>query len=117
MAANETFSIVRGLFAWLAVIAGTLLLVGGCLVALYWWQHRPAVVGPRLCRQLVDSVLSNFGERRNRILVSDSVRVSPLDDGSYRIGMTLQAEDSAGTIPFYCSLTRVNGQWRAMVTE
>ena len=117
MAATQTFSIARGLFVWLAVIIGMLLFVGTAVIALNWWQQRPVVVGPRLCRQLVNGVLSGVDGSANRILVSESVRVTPREDGSYRIGMTIHAGDGSGSIPFYCSLTRVNGQWRAMATE
>lgn len=82
-----------------------------------WWFNRPQLVGPRLCREMAENIRRSGGEG-NDLVVGDVVRVTPLEDGSYRIGLTIEGRgDARISFPFYCRLSSVDGRWRAVVTE
>ncbi len=100
---------------WAPLVAVVLLAPFGVAA---WWFNRPQVVGPALCRELAESVVRKSGGETAGLVVGDVVGVTQLEDGSYRIGMTIEGRvDARISFPFYCRLTSVDGQWRAVVTE
>lgn len=113
--AQSRFGIVRAIL-WAPLVAVVLLAPFGVAA---WWFNRPQVVGPSLCRELAENVVRRSGgEETAGLVVGDVVRVTQLEDGSYRIGMTIEGRgDARISLPFYCRLTSVDGQWRAVVTE
>lgn len=113
MSTQSAFSVRRVLVGVVVCIAGLVAVVGGA----FWWTNRPEAVGPVLCRRLAEKVRLGIGAEAADLVVGDSVRVTPQDDGSYRIGLTIQRKTGGVGLPFYCQLTSVNGQWRAVAVE
>jgi hypothetical protein len=97
---------------WITVVL-VVVLIGGVV-----WANRPEAVGSRLCRELAERFVNDMGAEGRDFVVSDSISVSRLDDGSYRVGMSIHHRSApALAMPFYCGVSRVEGHWAARMTE